>query len=67
VFHDPLARIFDDEDHSKDERREIIIGRSVTGRLLLVSFIERTDNVIRIIGARSTTTREREDCEENPF
>lgn len=26
VFADPLARIFDDEDHSLDEPREIIIG-----------------------------------------
>jgi len=65
VFHDPLARIFDDEDHSEDQRREIIVGHSVTGRLLLVSFVERMENVIRIISARSTTTREREDYEKN--
>ena len=65
VFHDPLARIFDDEDHSEDERREMIVGHSVTGRLLLVSFIEWTENVIRIISARPTTMREREDYEEN--
>jgi len=26
VFKDPLGRIFDDEDHSLDEQREIIIG-----------------------------------------
>ena len=26
VFSDPAARIFDDPDHSSDERREIIIG-----------------------------------------
>ena len=67
VFHDPLARIFDDKDHSEEERREIIVGHSVTGRLLIVSFIERTENVIRIISARSTTTREREDYEENRY
>jgi hypothetical protein len=28
VFADPLARTFSDEDHSIDERREIIIGHS---------------------------------------
>lgn len=67
VCHDPLARIFEDKDHSKDERREIIVGHSVTGRLLIVSFIERTKNVIRIISARPTTTREREDYEENRY
>ena len=38
VFRDPLARIFDDEEHSEDERREIIIGYSVKPRLILVSF-----------------------------
>jgi uncharacterized DUF497 family protein len=65
AFHDILARIFADEDHSEDERREIIVGHSVTGRLLLASFIERRDNVIRIISARPTTAREREDYEEN--
>jgi len=26
VFSDPLARIFDDEDHSSEEEREIIIA-----------------------------------------
>ncbi len=65
VFHDPLARIFDDEDHSIDEAREVIIGHSATDTLLLVSFLERTDNVIRIISARPTITRERDDYEEN--
>lgn len=29
VFDDPLAVIFDDEDHSVEEAREIIIGRSI--------------------------------------
>ena len=38
VFADPLARIFDDPDHSADEPREIIIGHSVRPRLLLVGF-----------------------------
>lgn len=28
VFRDPLARIFDDEEHSESEPREIIIGHS---------------------------------------
>lgn len=28
VFADPLARVFDDPDHSVDERHEIIIGHS---------------------------------------
>lgn len=46
MTHDPLARIFDDEDHSIHETREIFVGHSATGRLLLVAFTERTENVI---------------------
>jgi hypothetical protein len=65
VFDDPLASIFDDEDHSLDESREIIIGRSISNRLLLVCFTERTQDVIRILSARLTTKRERKDYEEN--
>jgi len=33
VFADPLANIFDDPDHSDDERRELIIGHSANRRL----------------------------------
>lgn len=43
VFADPLAAVFDDEEHSEDELREIIVGYSSKGRLLLVSFTERGD------------------------
>ena len=64
VFADPLARIFDDPDHSEDERRELIIGHSVQQRLLIVSFIEREPRT-RIISAREATTHERRDYEEN--
>lgn len=34
VFADPSARIFDDDEHSADEHREIIVGHSILGRLL---------------------------------
>jgi len=64
VFGDPLAAIFDDADHSQDELREIIIGHSVLGQLLLVSFTERDKMVVRIISARKATRRERKDYEE---
>ena len=33
MFTDPLARIFDDEEHSGEEAREIIIGHSTKGVL----------------------------------
>ncbi|MFZ2444810.1 MAG: BrnT family toxin [Syntrophobacteraceae bacterium] len=65
VFRDPLAFIFDDEPHSGEERREIIIGRSAGDHLLLVCFTERTENVVRIISARSATERERKGYEKN--
>jgi uncharacterized protein len=64
VFADPLASIFDDPDHSNDERRELIIGHSARQRLLVVSFTER-DGRTRIIGARTTTPTERRNHEQN--
>ncbi|PHM11246.1 BrnT family toxin [Nostoc sp. 'Peltigera malacea cyanobiont' DB3992] len=66
VFDNVLAVIFDDEAHSVGEKREIIIGHSQNNRLLLISFTERS-NTIRIISARLTTRREREDYEQNAF
>lgn len=64
VFADPLARIFDDPDHSGAEPREIIIGHSTQQRLLIVGFTER-DGKARIINARGATRRERQDYEQN--
>ena len=64
VFADPLANIFDDPDHSENERRELIIGHSANRRLLIVSFTDRPPR-IRIIEAREATARERRDYEHN--
>jgi uncharacterized DUF497 family protein len=64
VFDNPLAVIFDDEAHSIDESREIIIGHSQRNRLLLVVFTERS-NSIRIISTRLANRKEREDYEQN--
>ena len=64
VFRDPLARIFEDEEHSEDEPREIMIGHSVRQRLILVCFTVRGAR-IRIISARNATRLERKDYEEN--
>ncbi len=58
IFRDPLAAVFDDDAHSQDERRELIIGHSSRNRLLIVSFAER-DNLIRIISARKADAEER--------
>ncbi|MBZ5671971.1 MAG: BrnT family toxin [Acidobacteriia bacterium] len=64
VFRDPLARIFEDEEHSGDEPREIMIGHSVKQRLTLVCFTVRRARV-RTISARKATRLERRDYEEN--
>ena len=63
VFADPLARIFDDPDHSADEHRELIIGHSSKQRLLIVSFAER-ERIIRLVSARRVTRGERRAYEE---
>jgi uncharacterized DUF497 family protein len=63
VFDDDLARITEDEDHSADEERELIIGYSVRGRLLVSSFVQRGER-IRIINARTADPRERRRHEE---
>jgi hypothetical protein len=47
VFGDPLARIFADEDHSTEERREIIVGHTRGKWLLMVCFTEREQGLCR--------------------
>jgi uncharacterized DUF497 family protein len=64
VFRDPLAGIFEDEEHSDDELREMIIGHSVKDRLIAACFTVRTAG-IRVISARKATRLERKDYEEN--
>jgi len=62
VFADPLARIFDDPNHSDQEQREIIIGHSAEQKLLMITMSATS---IRILSARKATKRERRDYEEN--
>jgi uncharacterized DUF497 family protein len=65
VFKDPLAYIFDDMKHSEQEHREIIIGMSALRRMLLVCFVERQEDIVRLISARPATRIEINDYEEN--
>jgi len=58
VFGDPLAGTFVDEDHSIGEDRFITVGRSSSGRLLVVSHTEAFTE-FRIISARTATAQER--------
>lgn len=63
VFDDPLYIDFYDPDHSKSEKRYLIVGESNRGRLLIVSYTEKGDS-IRLISAREVTRAEREAYEE---
>ena len=64
AFQDVLARIHADPDHSASESREILIGHSAQGRLILVAFTDRQGR-LRLISAREVTRRERRDYEES--
>jgi hypothetical protein len=58
VFSDPLSITIPDPDHSINEQRYIDIGFSDKGRILIVSYTERGEN-IRIISCRKATAAER--------
>lgn len=64
VFDDLLSTTFPDADHSTSERRFLIIGASVHGRVLVVAYMEQAETV-RIISARPATRRERIFYEED--
>ncbi len=57
VFDDPLYVDFYDPDHSDNEHRYLIIGRSNKGELLIVSYTE-LNNTLRLISARKATRKE---------
>ena len=59
----PLFIDFYDPDHSEDEERYLIVGKSNQGNLLIVSYTER-ESSIRIISARKVTKAERKAYEE---
>jgi uncharacterized DUF497 family protein len=56
-FDDPEQVAFYDPDHSDDEDRELLIGHSSRGRLLIVSYTLRAQTA-RLISARKATRRE---------
>lgn len=60
VFFDDDAREFFDPDHSEDEARFLLVGRSYRLRVLLICHCYReNEGVIRIISARRATKKER--------
>ncbi|MGL4461653.1 MAG: BrnT family toxin [Planctomycetia bacterium] len=63
AFADPLAAIFSDPDYSDDEEREVLVGYSERGRLLVVRFTERPPN-LRIVSARAATPADRRHADD---
>jgi len=68
LFSDPLMITFPDKYHSEKEERNISIGYSSRGRVLLVVHTERKENdetvIIRLISCRKATASERSIYEE---
>ena len=59
VFFDDYATQFDDEEHSGQEERFILLGMSSKPQVLIVCHCERkSGSVIRLISARKATAAE---------
>ena len=50
MFADPLAALLED---ALDPERAILVGQSEEGRVLLVVFLEESEDTIRIISAET--------------
>jgi len=60
VFFDEQAIEFPDPDHSDEEARFLMLGRSYLLRVLVVCHcLRQSDTVVRIISARKATSREK--------
>jgi len=64
VFGDPSSLTIPDPVHSELEDRFVTLGSSHRGKLLVVVYTERGEN-IRIISARVASRRERRNYEES--
>lgn len=62
---DPLSITVPDPDHSTDETRFLLIGRSSRQRVLVVVHAERSESDIRLISARLASRRERRIYDED--
>ncbi|WP_409339931.1 BrnT family toxin [Nostoc edaphicum] len=58
VFFDPFLVVVDAS--RNDEQRDAVIGLDKRWNLLYVVYIERKNDIIRIISARKATRKERE-------
>ena len=62
AFGDALSITVADPDHSAEEHRFVLIGRTMGGGTVVVVHMERGDN-IRLISARRATRKEIEEFE----
>lgn len=62
VFFDENVVYYTDDEHSNEEQRYIVVGRSSGQRSLFVVNVVRGERV-RLISARTATPRERSDYE----
>src|SRR5207248_256819 len=62
VFADPLAAMVED---ALDPERAILIGQSEKGRVLLVVFVEQSEDTIHIISATRGATRRRHGVDQH--
>jgi uncharacterized protein len=58
AFSDPNAIEFLDGKNSDNEERWILVGLSVKSRVLLVVFVEREEETVRIVSARKAVKEE---------
>ena len=65
VFDDPSAITITDDESDPHEQRFVTLGMGAMGRLLVVVYTWRGDNV-RIISARPAEAHEREQYEAEP-
>lgn len=59
IFTDQFARLISDPENSDNEDRFILLGTSISSKLLVVCHCIRTDDNIRIISARKAEKHER--------
>jgi len=63
VFGDELSSFVVDPDHSTEEERFLLFGKTKDSKYVVISFTERAD-VVRIISARRMTPSERRAYEQ---
>ena len=64
IFTDQFARLIADPDNSDDEDRFVLLGTSISSKLLVACHCIRSNDCIRIISARKADKHERSIYEE---